>query len=163
MKTEVQDGINRQINQELFAGYLYLGMSAHFEAASLEGFAGWMRHQAEEELAHAMRLFDHMNERGGRVVLDSLEAPPNEFGSPLEIFRQALAGEQKVTGLIHSLYELAVKHSDYPTQVMLHWFITEQVEEEDATGTIVDQLEMIGDDRAALLMLDRQLGERSSE
>lgn len=163
MNAAVRDGINKQINREFYAGYVYLAMSAHFEGQSLEGFSKWMRHQGEEELSHAMRLFDYMNERGASVVLHPIDAPPTEFGSPLAIFQQALEGEKKVTALIHALYEEAVKHADYPTQVMLHWFITEQVEEEDAAGTIVDQLTMIGDDRAGLMMMDQQLGARSSE
>jgi ferritin len=162
MKQAVQDAVNEQIKQELLSAYVYLSMSAHFEAENLPGFARWMRVQAQEELGHAMRLFDYMNQRGGRVILQAVEQPPHEFSSPLHIFEQALDHETKVTRLIEQLYETAVQHKDYATQVEMQWFITEQVEEEDSASLIVDQVKMAGDNRAALLMLDRQLGARTN-
>jgi ferritin len=161
MKQAVQDAVNEQIKQELSSAYVYLSMSAHFEAENLPGFARWMRVQAQEELGHAMRLFDYMNQRGGRVILQAVEQPPHEFASPLSIFEQAQEHEAKVTDLIEELYEISMKHKDYATQVQLQWFITEQVEEEDSASLIVDQLKMAGNDRAALLILDRQLGART--
>jgi ferritin len=162
MDKAVQSAVNEQIGQELYAAYLYLAMSAHFEQKSLRGFATWMRRQAEEELGHAMRLFDHMNRRGAFVSLGGVEAPPGGFGDPLSIFASALEHEQKVTGMIHELYDLAVEKHDHATQLELQWFITEQVEEEDSIGTIVDQLRMAGDNRAALLMLDREMAARTT-
>jgi ferritin len=161
MKQAVQAAVNEQIKHELSSAYVYLSMSAHFDAENLPGFARWMRVQAQEELGHAMRLFDYVNQRGGRVILQAVEQPPHEFSSPLHIFEQALEHETKVTQLIEELYETAVQHKDYATQVEVQWFITEQVEEENSASLIVDQLKMAGDNRAALLMLDRQLGART--
>ena len=160
MDESVRDAVNRQIGQELKAGYLYLAMSAHFERVSLLGFAKWMREQAQEELEHAMKLFDFMNHRGARVELPAVDAPPADFGAPLEIFQEALEHEEEVTRLIHELYDLCVGEHDHATQLELNWFITEQVEEEASVGTIVDQLRMAGDNEAAVLMLDRELGAR---
>ncbi len=160
MDKTVQDALNRQINKELFAAYLYLSMCAHFESRSLTGFARWMRAQAREELNHAMRIFDHLNERGATVELAALDQPAREFGSPVEVFEEALDHEKAVTQMIHKLYDLAEEKHDHASQLLLEWFITEQVEEEDSVGTVVDQLRMAGDNQAAILMLDRELGSR---
>jgi len=160
MDQEMQDALNRQVNKELFAAYLYLSMCAHFESRSLNGFARWMRAQAQEELDHAMRIFDHLNERGARVELAALDEPSREFGDPAEVFQQALDHEKAVTQMIHQLYDMAMEKHDHATQLLLEWFITEQVEEEDSVGTVVDQLRMAGDNQAAILMLDRELGGR---
>ena len=161
MKQAVQEAVNEQIKHELESAYVYLSMSAHFEAENLPGFARWMRLQAQEELGHAMRLFDYMNDRGGRVVLQAVEQPPAKFESPLKVFEQALEHEQKVTVLIERLYEIAHENRDYATQVQLNWFLTEQVEEENSAELIVEQMRMAGSDRAALLMLDHKLGQRA--
>ena len=163
MDEAVQDAINEQIKNELFSGYMYLSMSAHFENGNLPGFAHWMRLQAQEELEHAMRFFDYVNRRGGRIVLHAVDQPPVEFGTPLSVFEQALEAERSVTGLIHKLYELAAEKGDWATQQELQWFIAEQVEEEDSAGRAVDQLRMAGDDSAALLMLDQQFAARAPE
>lgn len=160
MDESVRQAINDQINREFFAAYLYLAMSAHFESENMEGFAHWMRHQAEEEVGHAMRLFDHLVRRGARVELDAVARPDADFDTPLAIFRAALEHERKVTGHINDLYELAREKNDYPAQIMLEWFIDEQVEEEETTGKLVDQLEMVGDNNAALFMMDARLGTR---
>jgi ferritin len=162
MGKAVQDAINEQIAYELYSGYTYLAMSAYFEEQSLPGFAKWMRLQALEELKHAMRLFDHVAERGGHITLRAVDAPPSDFDSALDVFEKALAHEQNVTQRIHRLYELASTEKDYPAQVMLQWFIEEQVEEEQSVGRVMDALKRIGDDGGALLALDRELGERSS-
>jgi len=159
----IQDSINDQINEELFSAYIYLAMSAHLEAMNFEGFAGWMRIQATEELAHAMRLFDHIKRRGGRIVLKAVGDPPMDFGTPLEAFEKALAHEQHITGCIHDLYKVALEEGDLPAQLELQWFVDEQVEEEETTGRVVEQLRMAGDNKVALLMLDRELGQRSAE
>lgn len=163
MQKVIQDALNEQINREFYASYLYLAMAAHFEAQSLDGFAGWMYAQSEEEYGHAMRILKYMLERGAQVELKAIAAPPEEFGSPLDIFKQALAHEQHVTQAIHALYKLAAEHEDYSTMKHLDWFIEEQVEEEATVGRIVDRLQMAGDDRAALLMLDSELAQRSGE
>lgn len=159
----MQAAVNEQINKELFSAYLYLSMSSHFEDKNLGGFARWMRVQAGEEQEHAMKFFDHLRERGGRVLLQAIAAPATEWKSNLEAFKEVQAHEAKVTASINSLYELALKEKDYPAQVMLQWFISEQVEEEKNAADIVSQLEMIEDRGTAVLMLDKQLGKRSGE
>jgi ferritin len=156
----VQNAINDQINHEFFAAYIYLAMSAYFERNNLPGFSAWMRGQAREEITHGMKLFDFVHDRGGKVTLQAVDAPPADFKSPLDVFEQALKHEQKVTGMINHLYEVAAKANDFAAQVALQWFITEQVEEEKTADLIVEQLKMVGNDRTALLMLDRELGAR---
>ena len=160
LSNAVEKAINDQIKNELYSAYLYLSMSAYFEANNMPGSARWMRLRSEEEVSHAMKLFDYMGDRGSRVVLQGIEQPPAEFASTLDIFEKALAHEQKVTGLINSIYELAVKENDYPTQIELQWFITEQVEEEKSAGDIVELLKVIGDHGPSVIMVDRQLGAR---
>jgi ferritin len=159
----MQDAINEQIKNELYSAYLYLAMSAYFDAANLTGFAHWMRVQAREEEEHAMKFFGYVYDRGGRVQLKALDQPPFEWASTLEAFQQVLEHEQKVTSLIHNLYALAVKENDYASQVMLQWFIDEQVEEEKNAATIVEQLKMIEARGSAILYLDHELGERGEE
>ena len=163
MNDRIQKAFNDQINEELFSSYVYLAMAAHLEAMNLEGFAKWMRLQAQEELVHTMRLFDHINRRGGRVTLKGIGAPPSDFGTPLEVFEKALAHEQHITACINGLYKIALEENDYPAQMELQWFIDEQVEEEENAGRAVEQLKMAGDHKGALLMLDRELGQRTAE
>jgi len=156
----MQEAINEQIKHELYSAYLYLSMAAYYEANSLPGFAHWMRQQAQEEQSHALKLFDFVVDRGGRVTLQAIAQPPSEFQSPRQVFEQVLEHERKVTSLIHQLYALAHQENDYPTQVMLQWFITEQVEEEKNAAQILDTMQMAGDKGQALIMLDRALGQR---
>jgi len=156
----VQDSICKQVNNELTAAYLYMSMVAYFEERNLHGMANWMRLQTQEEVQHAQRLFNHVLTRGGHVSLEAIPQPQGEFSSPLEVFQIALAHEQKVTAEINALYELALSEKDYPSQVELQWFITEQVEEESSTSEIVDRLTLIGEDPTGLLMIDDQLGAR---
>jgi ferritin len=159
----MQDAINTQIKHEFYSSYLYLAMSAYFENNSMPGFARWMRVQSEEENAHALRLFDFINDRDGSVELQAIEQPPSEFKAPLDVFQQALEHERKISELIHQLYALAVREKDYPAQIHLQWFIDEQVEEEKNASQIVEQLKLAGNDGAALLMLDNALGARKGE
>jgi ferritin len=159
----VQDAINEQIKNELYSAYLYLSMSAHFEANNLPGFARWMRLQAQEEQEHALKFFDYMHDRGGMVKLQAIDQPPAEWKSSLAVFEQVLEHEQMVTGMIHRLYELAAKENDYATGIMLQWFITEQVEEEKNAAQIIDTLKLIDAHGTAVLMLDKQLGKRGKE
>lgn len=156
----VEAAINEQIKNEFHSAFVYLSMCAQCEAINLPGFASWLRLQYEEESAHALRLFDFLNDRGGRVELKAIEQPPIEFSSPLQLFENVLAHEQKVTKMIHDLYALSVKENDYPTQVEMQWFITEQVEEEKNAGDIVEQIKLAGDNNTGLLILDRELGNR---
>lgn len=160
LKNNIEDALNEQIKNELYSSYLYLSMSAHFESINLSGFANWLRLQYEEEVSHAMKIFKHINDRGGRVILQAIDQPPSDFQSPLHIFENVLEHERQITELINKLYELALNESDYPAQVMLQWFISEQVEEEKMAVEIVEQLKLIGDQGTALLMLDKRLGSR---
>ncbi|MEW5867665.1 MAG: ferritin [Chloroflexota bacterium] len=159
----IQEALNEQIKHELYSSYLYLSMSAHFEASSLPGFARWTRLQAQEELEHAMKFYDYVNDRGGRVILHAIEQPPAEWGTPLQVFEAILEHEQKVTGLIHKLYQIALQENDYAMQVMLHWFIEEQVEEEKNAGTIVDQLKLFEDRQSAIINIDHHIGKRQAD
>lgn len=160
LKKAVQDAINDQIGNEVYSAFLYLSMSGYFESVNLPGFARWMRVQYGEELEHALKFFDFVNDREGRVVLKAIGQPPSDFQSPLDAFQQALEHEREVTGMINQLYALALKENDYPAQVLLQWFISEQVEEEKNASNIVEQLKMIGNNGSALLILDRELGAR---
>jgi ferritin len=159
MQGAVKDAINEQIKHEFYSAYLYLSMAGSFEVANLPGFAHRMYKQSEEEREHAMKLFKFLLDRGEHVQLLPLDQPPNAFRSPLDTFEQALDHEKDITSRIHKLYDLSVQENDYPGQVMLHWFVTEQVEEEKAASEIVERLRMAGDDGAALLLLDKELGE----
>ena len=159
----MQDVINEQINKELFSAYLYLSMSAHFETKNLGGFAKWLRVQAKEEQEHAMKFFDHLLERGGTVVLKALKTPAAEWKSNLEAFKEVLAHEEMISASINNLYEIALKEKDYPAQVMLQWFINEQVEEEKNANDILAQLGMIDAHGTAVLMLDKALGKREDD
>ena len=158
----MQDAMNEQINKELFSSYLYLSMAAYFEDKNLPGFANWMRVQADEERAHAMKFYDFILERGGRVFLKAIDAPKTDWNSNLEVAEEVAAHEAMVTASINDLYELALKEKDYPSQVLLQWFVTEQVEEESSAAQIVADLKLIDDRGTAVLMLDRQLGERTA-
>ena len=157
----LQAALNEQITHELYSAYLYLSMAAHFEAATLPGFAHWMKTQAKEEQGHAMKFFEYIHDQGGRVTLRAIDQPPTQFGSPLAVFQTVLEHERKVTSLIRNLYELATKENDYATQIELQWFINEQVEEEKNATQIVEQLKLIGDQGAALFMMNAQLGSRA--
>jgi len=159
----LQDALNEQIRNELYSAYLYLSMAAYCESMNLPGCAHWLRVQWQEELSHAMRLYDYIHDRGGRVVLQALEQPPTEFGSILDVFRGAFEHEQKITGMINRLCDLAAEEKDHATLAMLQWFVTEQVEEEKSTSDIVHMLERVGDKGHALMMLDRHLGQRKTD
>lgn len=163
LDSDVQDAINTQIRNEYYSSYLYLSMSAYCESRSFPGCASWLRRQSEEELVHAMKLFDYMVDRGGRVVLESIDQPPSEFGALLEVFEEVLEHEREVTGMINSLYDLAVSQNDHATAVALHWFIEEQVEEEKSAEEVVEKLKLASDSGAALMILDAELGSRQGE
>ncbi len=160
MNEKVQKAINDQINAELYSAYLYLAMSAYFHSTNLSGFANWVRVQALEEETHAGRFFDYVNERGGRVILGEIEKPPVEWKSPLDAFEAIYAHEQKVTGLINDLVDLALKEKDHATYNMLQWFVSEQVEEESSADEIVQKLKLIGSEGSGLFMIDQELAQR---
>ncbi len=157
---KIQTTLNKQLNAELYSSYLYLSMSGYFLSISLPGFANWMRVQAQEELVHAMKFYDFINERGGRVMLQPVEGPPTEWSSPLDVFENTYKHEQKVTGLINDLVNLAVKEGDHATNIFLQWFVTEQVEEEASADEVVQKLKLMGDAKGGLFMLDREMAAR---
>jgi ferritin len=159
----MQEAINEQINKELYSAYLYLSMAAYFENKNLPGFAKWLYIQADEERGHAMKFFEYLVDRGGKVELKPIAGPETEWNSTMEVFKQVQEHEAAVTASINALYELALKEKDYPAQVELQWFITEQVEEEKNAADIVQQLELIDAKGTAVLMLDHQLGKRGKE
>jgi ferritin len=161
--TAIEEAMNEQIKNELFSAYQYLSMAAYCESENLPGFAQWMRAQSREEMEHAMKFYDFILERNGRVALRALDGPLVEFGSPLEVFEQALEHERRVTAMIDDLYALAVSENDYASQTFLQWFVTEQVEEEKNAGDVVETLKMVGDKSEALFLLDRELGQRRME
>ena len=155
--------MNKQIKYELDSAYLYLSMAAYFESENLAGFAHWMRLQAGEEQAHAMKFFDFIFERGESVALLGIDQPPTNFESVRAVFKQTLEHEKKVTGLIEAIYAAAAEDRDYASQTFLNWFIDEQVEEEKNAVDILEALRIGGESGPALLMLDRQLGKRGGE
>lgn len=159
---KMQDALNEQINAELYSAYLYLQMAAWFTAANLLGFGHWMRKQAEEEVRHAMRFYEYLLDRGGKVELKAVAAPEGVSGwkKPLDLFEQTYQHELGVTKRIHNLLREAQKEEDFATVEMLQWFVKEQVEEEASALTIVEQLKMAGDSKGALLALDHHLGKR---
>lgn len=154
------DAINDQINYELYSGYMYLSMAAWFEKQNFDGMAQWMKKQAKEEYQHAMKFWDHAVDRGARVILKAIEAPKTEWDSPLEVWEDAYQHEMNVTKRIFKIGKIAEKEGDKSATPLLQWFYDEQVEEEEQTMKVRDQLKMIGDSTNAMLMLDSTLGQR---
>ena len=159
---KIETAMNEQVQKEFASAYLYLSMSAWADANSWPGMAAWLRAQWEEEIAHGMKFYSFITDRGGRVELKSLEAPESKFSSPLDIFERALDNEQKVTASINDLYELAQNQKDFASYPLLDWFASEQVEEESSVGQIVDDLRRVGDSGEALLLIDHRLSTRSA-
>jgi ferritin len=160
LKENVQEALNEQLNAELYSSYLYLSMSAYFQSVELKGFANWMRVQAQEELMHAMKFYDYVNERGGRVILKEIATPQTEWDSPKAAFEHVYQHEQKVTGLIGNLVELAIKEKDHATNNFLQWFVTEQVEEESSAKEGLEKIKLVGNESSGLLLLDQELAQR---
>ncbi|MEF8832671.1 MAG: ferritin [Candidatus Thermoplasmatota archaeon] len=157
---EIEEAINDQINAELYSAYIYLSMAADFGDKGLDGFETWMHSQFIEEVNHAMRLYQYLGSRGGRVRLKEIEKPQIEWESSLDIFKDAYEHEQYVTERINELADLAEEKNDRATLQMLQWFIDEQVEEEESAEEILDKLEMAGEDGRALMMLDKEMEQR---
>ena len=157
---KIEDALNQQVNAELYSSYLYLSMEAYFASVNLSGFKNWMRVQTQEELIHAMKIYDFINERGGKVTLTAIAQPQTEYQSPLAIFEAVYAHEQKVTGLINELVNLAIEEKDHATNSFLQWFVDEQVEEEDNVGSVLGQLKLTKDSPQALFMLDKEMAAR---
>jgi ferritin len=163
LSKKILDAINEQINFELSSAYLYLSMAAHFDAEALPGFAHWMRAQYREETGHAMKFYGYIYDRGGAVTLKAIPQPQTKFKGPLEVFRQVLEHERKVTASINNIYALALKEDDFATQGFLQWFIKEQVEEEKNASDIIDMLKMTGESGPTLIMADRHLASRKAD
>jgi ferritin len=160
LSEKMQAEFNQRINDELYASYLYLAMVAYFESENLPGFAKWMRKQTEEERNHAMKNFEHILERQGKVALKPLREVPATFASPLAAFEEALKHEQKVTAIYNKFIELAREEKDHASEIFIQWFVKEQVEEEAQTSQVVDVLKKIKDSTGGLYQLDHRLGKR---
>jgi ferritin len=160
LKKKVLEALNKQLNLEFYSSNIYLQMSAYFEHENLGGMAGWMRIQAQEEMAHMMKFYNYINERGGLVIIGKLDAPKEEWKNPLEAFQDALEHERLVTSKIHELMDLALAEKDYATQNFLQWFVDEQVEEEATAESIVEKMKMVEDHKMGIFMMDSELGKR---
>jgi ferritin len=163
MNKNLLQELNKQINEELFSSYLYLSMSAYFQGLNLEGFAHWLEIQAKEELEHAMKFYHFLLERQQAPKLLKIEQPAAAWKSPLFAFEEVLKHEQHITARINLLYALSQKEKDYPTEIMLQWFIKEQVEEENNASSILEKLKMLKASPNGLFFLDRQLAARQDD
>jgi len=157
---KVEAALSAQLNQELYAAYVYLSMSAYFDSINLDGFAHWMRLQAQEELTHSTKVFDFMLEREATVKLIAVKAPPSTWKTPLAACQDALKSERLNTRQINDLVELSFATKDHATRVFLQWFVDEQVEEEASASKLVEKVKMVKDDKGALFILDQELGKR---
>ena len=160
LSSTMEEALNQQVNAELYSAYLYLSMSAYFSEVNLNGFSHWMRLQAQEELSHALKIYDYVNDRGGRPFLDTIEAPPKSWDSPTQVFENVLNHEQKVTAMINNLVDQAVQEKDHATNNFLQWFVSEQVEEESSANEVLQKVKMTGNDGGGLFMLDQEMGKR---
>jgi ferritin len=157
---KIQDALNTQINLEQYSAQLYLAMSAHCEAKSFRGIAHWLRVQAQEETAHAMKLVAFVLDRGGRLELKVIQAPPREFGTVTQVFEKILEHERKITASINALFESSRLEKDYASEITLQWYVSEQVEEEANVGQILDQLRAVGEQGGGIWYLDSKMGKR---
>jgi len=160
VKTIIQDAINAQIEREMYSSNLYLSLAAYYHTINLNGFANWMRIQAQEETQHALKMFDYLLSRGGEPKIATIKAPVGNWTTPLEGFEAALNHECYITENISKLADLAIKEGDHATHVMLQWFITEQVEEEASTSEMVDRIRLAGDSPGGIFMLDNEMKQR---
>jgi ferritin len=160
LSDKMEKALNQQLNAEWYSSYLYMSMAAYFLSINLNGLASWMKVQRLEEMTHALKFYDFINERGGRIILEQIDKPPTQWASPLAVFEDTCKHEQKVTGLIHNLVDLALSERDHATNAFLQWFVTEQVEEESSANEVWQKLKLSGNDTNALFMIDRELGTR---
>jgi ferritin len=161
MDSKLQDLIQEQIGHEYYSSYLYLQMASYFESENLDGFAQWMKVQTREEREHGDKMFEFLQDRGVRVILRALPQPPSAFASAQDVFEKTLEHERKVTSLIHGIADYADKVNDRPTKAFIQWFVTEQVEEEKNATEIIALLKMAGDNKGALIMLDKDMAART--
>lgn len=158
---KMEKAFNDQINKELYSEYLYLAMKSYFVELNLQGFVNWFDVQVQEEHAHAMGMYDYVHERGGKVELFAIDKPEVEGKTPLEVFEQVLKHEEFVTSRINALMDVAEEVKDRAALSFLDWYLKEQVEEESNVGGVLATLKLIGDDKKALLMLDKELAART--
>ena len=157
---KIEQALNAQINAETYSAYLYWSMSAALEIMNLPGFANWMRVQAQEEMGHAMKFYDHIIERGGTVKLTAIDGPPSEWGNVKSVIEATLEHEQHISGLINDLMDLAIREKDHAAAMFLQWFVTEQVEEEATAMDLLGKLEIAGEAAGGLYILDKELAAR---
>lgn len=157
---KVEEVLNKQINAEFWSAYMYLSMSAYFQAKGLKGFANWMRVQYQEEVTHAIKFYDYILGRGGNVKLEAIAKVPTEWKGIVDAFKDTYNHECKVTEMINNCYETAINEKDHATSTMLQWYINEQAEEEQNAQTILDQLNLIGENGQAIYLLDKELATR---
>lgn len=161
MNEKIFKALNDQIKMEFYSSFLYLSVASYFENIPLEGMAKWFRNQANEEHEHGMKIYEYLLDRNLHVDLQAIDKPTRTFKSPREAFELALKHEQAVTQSIHKIYDLAVQEKDHATHLFLQWYITEQVEEEKNAQDNLDQIELIGDDKAALFVLDQNFAKKA--
>jgi ferritin len=157
---KVRDAINSQIKNEMESFYIYLSMAAYFYASNLEGMAHWMRCQAHEEMIHAMKFFDHINDRGGTVELLDLKQLKKSWSSPLEVWKDTLEHEEFITAKINDIMSIVRETKDYAAEPLLNWFVKEQIEEEANASRVLGDMKLAAESKDALLMLDRELAGR---
>ncbi len=160
MNAKIEEAFNQQLNEELYSAYLYLAISAHFEAENLKGMANWMRVQAQEEVTHAMKFYHFIIDRDGKVTLTEIRTPKASWKSPEDAFSDALSHEKKISSLINDLVDLSLKENEHAANTFLQWFVNEQVEEEANAKEILDKLKFVGDNKVAQFMIDNELGQR---
>jgi len=156
----MEAALNQQVNAELYSAYLYQSMSAWAQAKALKGLANWMDCQAKEEMIHALKIYGFIVERNARVTLTAIDGPPTEWDSPVAVAENVLVHEQKVTGLINGLVDLAIEEKDHATRSFLNWFVDEQVEEEASANDLLDRLNLAADSPGGMMMIDRELAQR---
>lgn len=161
LKERIQTGLNKQLNAEIYSWYLYLAMSAHFEHQNFFGFSKWLKLQAREEMSHAMKIFEYLNQVNARITLEDIAAPKIKWGTALEVFQEVLSHEQKISDAINELTDLAISERDHATNNFLIWFVNEQVEEIATSEMLVEKLKFIGDSHNGLFFLDHELGKRT--
>ncbi|MBU0690392.1 ferritin [bacterium] len=159
---KMQTALNKQIKLEMDSAYIYMAMSNWCTEQNLSGFASWMMNQYNEEMAHAKRIYDFLHDVGAAVVLEQIDKPASKWKGPQDVFEVTLAHEQKVTASIHKLYELAKTEKDYPSEVMLQWFVNEQVEEEATATEILERIKMVGEKSNGIWWIDKELGKRGA-
>lgn len=163
LSTAMIAALNTQIKHEFFSSHLYLAMAAHCETLNLRGFAHWMEMQALEERGHGMKIYAYLNSNGARVTLSAIDQPAADFGDPIAMFKKVVEHEKFITASIHKLYEQAGNEKDYRTQVMLHWFIDEQQEEEENAQEILAKIEAVEGKMSSVLWIDKELKKRAGE